>query len=205
MLNKKVVRIIETLKEMKTNYEQAKLDLEKCESNFAKLAINHGLYKLKSDIEKEEYKINDNKVETIDNKYIDIPVNMNWVNSKKHDVEVVDNVIYVYEKFKYDKDGSFHLNHYAWIPQNDDKYVLLNISTLGGDVYGERYFLEARYYKHPSSHHSYLSKGIYTNNAGYRPYYLHVFEKLGLERKRNNYKSNLLQWANNDYRKNVEK
>ncbi|OME55539.1 hypothetical protein BSK59_13770 [Paenibacillus odorifer] len=192
---------------MRTSYEQAKTDMEKCESKFARSAISRELYKLKEEIKNEEYKteVKYRKVKSLNGTIINLPKGMEWAESKGYDIEVVDNVIYAIQKLKYDKDKSFHLNHYAWIPQTEEKYVLLNISTLGGDIYGERYFLEARYYKHPSSHYSYLNKGIHTNNAGYRPYYLHVFEKLGFERKKDKFKTNLLQWKNNDYQKSTDK
>lgn len=183
------------LEQMKIEYDQAKADYSLVNSQTARAGISEELRKLRKNIEDEEHRINSKlRIVKIDGENFDLPAAFNWYKEERYDLEVKDGVLYVYEKLKKSEDGSFNINCYAWIPQKENKYVKLNIHILGGDKYGERYFLGATYYKHPADQYAYMEKGVRTDNYGYKPYYTYVIDKLGLKQKKDNRETNHLVW-----------
>lgn len=52
----------------------------------------------------------------------------------------------------------------------------LVVRTLGRDIYGDRYFLEASYYKDIRDEYSYLTKVIRRSNCKYKEYVEKVLE-----------------------------
>lgn len=186
------------LEEMKKEYELVKIDVCCVHSRTAKLGISEEMRKLKKKIDDEENRLTSVlKIKNIDGVNYGIPNSFGYYEADdRYTYEVKDGCLFRYENMKYDKDKIFHLHHYVWIPQAENKFVKLCVRTLGGDIYGERYYLSATYYKHPVDDYSYMEKGINTNNHGYKPYYLHVIEKMGLRQKKDNRKTNLLEWVN---------
>lgn len=94
------------------------------------------------------------------------------------------NVIYaIDDSGELDKDGSYHWHHHVWIPQTKIKFANLCVRTLGKDVYGDRYYLEVDYYKHPADPFPYMTKRIDPFNRTYLPYVHYVLDSLGLKKE----------------------
>ncbi|MFE6075661.1 hypothetical protein ACFVQB_14410 [Paenibacillus sp. NPDC057886] len=186
--------------EMKNEYKQAKMDYRNVNSKIAKKGIGEEIYKLKHKIDEEERRLN-SKLKTVDINGVqyEIPKSFNYVpNTDRYTYEVKDDCLYQFKKMRRDPDGSFHSHHYVWIPQAENKYAELCIRTLGGDRFGERYFLRVNYYKHPSDNISYLSKDIRTDNYNYRAYYDYVLAKLGFKHKKDRDHTNYLEWVTDE-------
>ncbi|WP_336786881.1 hypothetical protein [Paenibacillus sp. MMO-177] len=77
---------------------------------------------------------------------------------------------------KRDADGSFHRHHYAWVP-NGHKFTKLCVRTLGGDRYGNRAYINATHYKHPSDDWSYMETHVRFDSHQYRPYIEHILKE----------------------------
>lgn len=160
------------------------------------MGISEELRKLKNKIDDEERRLNAVlKVVNINGVDYSIPTGFGYYEEgDRYTYEVKDGCLYRFEKMRVDPDGSFHLLHHVWIPQSEHKYVDLCVSILGGDIYGERYFLSASYYKHPSDSYSYMHKEVRTDNYGYKPYYTYVIEKTGFKHKKDRSYTNRLEW-----------
>lgn len=183
------------LEQMKTEYDQARADYSLVKTKTARAGISEELRRLRKKIEDEEHRINSIlRIVKIDGENFNLPAAFNWYKEEKYELEVKDGVLYVYEKLKKDEDESFNINCYAWIHQKENKYVKLNVHILGGDKYGERYFLGATYYKHPADQYAYMEKGVRADNYGYKPHYTYVIDKLGLKQKKDNRETNHLEW-----------
>jgi hypothetical protein len=142
----------------------------------AKSALRDAYHSLQKKIEDEQKRIDFDKT----NKDV-IPEAFKRVGIERKSLEWIDNVIYCIDKSgKLDKDGSYNWYHYVWIPQTKIKYAKLCIHTLGKDVYGDRYYLEVEYFKHPADNYSYLSKRIDPFNRTYLSYVHYVLDALGL-------------------------
>lgn len=185
------------LERMKAEYELAKQDGSNVVSTTARKGINEALYRLKKKIEDEERRNSANlNMRVINGVEYQIPACFNWYDEQHERFEVKDGCLYLIRNFGLDSDGSYHLHNYVWIPQSENKYARLLVRILGNDQYGDRYFLEVNYYKHPSDYYPYLNKHINNENYLYKPYYTYVFEKFGLQKKKDSWKNNLLEWIN---------
>lgn len=185
------------LVEMINEYEQAKMDYGNVNSKTAKKGIGEEMYKLKNKIDEEERRLNSNlKIVSINGAEYEIPKSFNYApDNERYTYEVRDGCLYQIEKIRNDSDGSFHSHHYVWIPQAENKYAELCVRVLGGDSYGERYYLRVHYYKHPSDMSPYLTKDIRTDNYNYKPFYDYVLEKLGFKHKKDRNHTNYLDWT----------
>ncbi|WP_211747927.1 hypothetical protein [Paenibacillus sp. Marseille-Q4541] len=127
--------------------------------------------KLQKKISDEENRLRSiPEIRNIDGVNIEIPRYLRY-GYDKYTYEVHDNILYVLDRTKkFDNDGSYHWFNYVWIPQKENKYALLSVRLLGGDRFGDRYFLGVSYFKHPADEHSYLHKEIQPNNRTYKPY-----------------------------------
>ncbi|MBX4152389.1 hypothetical protein [Paenibacillus lautus] len=181
---------------MKQEYESAKTDYKNVTTRTAKRGISEELNSLKKKIDDEERRLNaELKIESINGVDYEIPNGFGYYREgDRYTYEVKDGCLYRFERMKLDSDGSFHLHHHVWIPQTENKYVDLCVRILGGDRFGERYFLSASYYKHPSDSFPYMHKDIRTDNYGYKPYYTYVIEKMGFKHKKDRHETNKLEW-----------
>lgn len=180
------------LEKMKFEYALAQLDYKNVMSRTARLGISEQLRKLKDKIDDEERRLNSKlRVVDIDGVNYEVPTGF-YQENDRYTYEVRDGCLYRFEKMKLDSDGSFHLHHHVWIPQTETKFVDLCVRVLGNDIYGDRYYLSASYYKHPSDTFPYMHKDISTNNYGYKPYYDYILNKMGYLYKKDNWKTNLL-------------
>jgi len=187
------VRLIINLEEMKTAYEAAKLDYNTVSSKTAKLGIYKELRQLSRQIDDEERRQNSSlKSIEIDGVLYLLPYYFN----RSDNIEVHNGCLYKFEKPRYDNDGSYYFYNYVWIPQAENKYACLLVKILGGDIYGERYYLTVDYYKHPSDYHSYLTKKINCQNRIYKEYYTYVIERLGYKYKKDKWDANKLEKVN---------
>jgi hypothetical protein len=186
-----------SLEEMKIEYGLASEDFKSAKSKTARSGIRDAMYQLKKKIDAEEHRVK-TTLDIIDvngtpyqlPKCFDV-----YDHSKnKYTYEEKDGCLYMISPMKLDEDGSYHLHHYVWIPQAVNKFVRLTVRTLGNDRYGDRYFLNANYYKHPADPYSYMEKVVYTNNYGYKEHYKHVFSVLGLKQKKDKHETNKLEW-----------
>lgn len=194
------------LVEMKNEYEKAEKDYKTVLSKTARRGIGDELYKLKQKIDDEERRLNaETKIVNINGIAYEIPTGFGFYQEcDRYTYEVKEGCLYRFEKMRHDSDGSFHLHHHVWIPQREDKYVDLCVRVLGGDRFGERYYLSASYYKHPSDSFSYMHKDVSTNNYGYKPIYTYVIEKMGLKRKKERWESNYLEWTETETAEHVQ-
>ncbi|MFI2856898.1 hypothetical protein ACH6EH_07130 [Paenibacillus sp. JSM ZJ436] len=181
---------------MKQQYEQVKVDYNNTSSPIARRGIHEEMKRLKKKIDDEERRLNSNlEIVNINGAEYKMPARyQHYQHENRYTFEVKDSCLYIFDKMKTDKDGSFHIWCHVWIPQQENKYVDLLVRILGGDMYGERYFLEASYYKHPSDTFSYLNKVIRTDNYGYKPYYTYVIDKMGFKRVKHNWDTNKIEW-----------
>ncbi|WP_440110097.1 hypothetical protein [Paenibacillus sp. QZ-Y1] len=193
------------LLEMKTEYEQAKKDCKNVLSRTARKGISEEMYKLKHKIDEEERRLTSTlKKVNINGAEYELPKSFNYTpDNDRYTYEIKDGCLYQFEKMRNDPDGSFHSHHYVWIPQTENKYAELCVRVLGGDIYGERYYLRVHYYKHPSDMISYLTKDIRTDNYNYKPFYDYVLGKLGFIHKKDRHETNKLEWVKEEEIANV--
>ncbi|MDP9675302.1 hypothetical protein J2W97_001285 [Paenibacillus jamilae] len=192
---------------MKTEYKQVKLDYKTVLSKTAKLSISEELRRLKKKIDDEERRLNaELKAVNINGVNYEVPNGFGFYREVEgYTYEVKDECLYRFEKMNLGSDGSFHLHHHVWIPQRKDKFVDLCVRVLGGDRFGERYFISASYYKHPSDSFPYMHKDVRTDNYGYKPIYSYVIAKMGLKHKKDNWDTNKLEWIEKEKRNEAEK
>jgi hypothetical protein len=181
---------------MKEEYELARNDYKQAASKTARSGIAEELRKLNQKIVDEERRLNSQLEKVnINNIEYELPNNFGYFpKDERYTYEVKDGCLYRYEKMKLDSDGAFHLHHYVWIPQTTNKYVKLCVRVLGGDYHGERFYLTASYFKHPSDNFSYMSKEVRTDNYNYKPYYLYIIDRTGFKHKKDKWHTNLLEW-----------
>jgi hypothetical protein len=106
---------------------------------------------------------------------LDIPIAMRTWKNSSYELEIHHDTLYLMERKKAfdkhrDSNGKeFHWHSYAWIP-NGNKFTKLCVSMLGGDSYGDRFFVSATHYKHPADEYSYMETRIQPNSFQYRLY-----------------------------------
>ncbi|RXZ77982.1 hypothetical protein EBB07_28395 [Paenibacillaceae bacterium] len=189
------------LTEMEREYELAKIDFENVKSRAAKLGVRSEMNKLYDKIQLEKNRVNTElrttKVKGVE---ISLPTVFEYLGYRRDNSDVAlrveDNIIYAAGEKKVDSDGSYRSFNYVWIPQTDSKFAKLCVRILGGNIYGDRFYLSVEYFKHPADQSSYLSKDLRTDNKTYNPYCDYFFDKLNLERKKDRNKTNLLQPKN---------
>ncbi|PPA84979.1 hypothetical protein C4A75_09385 [Brevibacillus laterosporus] len=129
--------------------------------NDAFKTVNKKLYIIES---REKTKL---ETKMIDNHKVTIPKGL---YSNKNAVYYYGNgVIYQISKPRFDQDKSFHMINCVWIDE-ENRQTKLIVRTLGGDNYGDRYFLEASYFKDIRDEYSYLTKVISRSNYKYKEY-----------------------------------
>jgi len=151
------------LKELASKY-----DYTTPENAFVRSQLQTTINKINSKV--SEIKMDnyyDYHIEYIDdnngNTYLIPPFMNNHGEGKK--VCIVDNYVMVVPKtIKFDKDGSFHVHMYVYLKLAEDKHVKVCVRLLGNDVYGDRIYVSAYYYKKLGSFSSYYSKS-YTKNS----------------------------------------
>ncbi|MGG1444923.1 hypothetical protein ABE354_23310 [Brevibacillus laterosporus] len=129
--------------------------------------VNKKLYIIES---REKTKL---ETKMIDNHKVTIPKGL--YSNKNAVYYYEDGVIYQISKPRYDKDKSFHMINCVWIDEVN-RQTKLTVRTLGGDSYGDRYFLEASYYKDIRDDYPYLTKVIRRSNYKYKEYVEKVLE-----------------------------
>ncbi|AYB37614.1 hypothetical protein [Brevibacillus laterosporus] len=129
--------------------------------NDAFKTVNKKLYIIES---REKTKL---ETKMIDNHKVTIPKGL---YSNKNAVYYYGNgVIYQISKPRFDQDKSFHMINCVWIDEVNRQTKLI-VRTLGGDNYGDRYFLEAGYFKDIRDEYPYLTKAIRRSNYKYKEY-----------------------------------
>ncbi|MFB0831457.1 hypothetical protein ACEU2D_17875 [Brevibacillus laterosporus] len=144
------------------------LQIRDSSKNIIKLAIsdafrtvNKKLYIIES---REKTKLT---TKMINNHQVTIP---RGLYSNKNSVYYYeDGVIYQISIPRFDQDKSFHMINCVWIDEVNRQTRLI-VRTLGGDSYGDRYFLEASYYKDIRDDYPYLTKVMRRSNDKYKQY-----------------------------------
>lgn len=113
------------------------------------------------------------KTVNIDGKMVELPEVFDVRERYAHYMH--EEAIYQITKPYLEKDGTFHTYNYVWIDEGN-KHVKLLVRTLGFDKYGDRYYLETRYYKDKRDDYPYLKKGIDPHNQKYKKYINKVLE-----------------------------
>jgi hypothetical protein len=130
-------------------------------SNTVKKAIRDGIRKHYRELSDEIYKLENRestklKTREIDGNMVEIPRCLNY-EENKYDFKYIDNVLYVTNKNKYNKDGSFHFWTYVWF-KNGNKYTKATVSILGGDNYGDRIYCGTDHYKDKRDSYPYSNR-----------------------------------------------
>ncbi|MGE6227564.1 hypothetical protein [Paenibacillus chitinolyticus] len=161
---------------LREDKEALSADLGLVNSKQAKGAILKVVEEINSKIRVEESRRSATfETQIVDGMEMQIPQSMNeWHSMKFHQH---DGTLYLIERGKtLDKDGSFHYHHYAWIP-NGNKFTKLRVSTLGDEIHGDRAYVSASHYKHPSDDWSYMETSVRLDSHQYRPYIEHILKE----------------------------
>ncbi|MFE4571382.1 hypothetical protein [Paenibacillus chitinolyticus] len=182
------------LDNMKEEYAVALQDHLNAKSATARNGIRDALYILKKKIDAEEIRVNsDLKKVDIGGVIYNLPTSFSNRGLDLKCLYSVGEVLYFIDESNiYDSDGSYCWHHYAWVPQRKDKFVRLLVRTLGGDRFGDRFFTETSYYKHPADPYPYMTKHVYVDNRTYRPHVKFIINKIGLEFDKTSGKANEL-------------
>ncbi|MED1665682.1 hypothetical protein [Brevibacillus laterosporus] len=129
--------------------------------------VNKKLYIIES---REKTKL---ETKMIDNHQVTIPKGL--YSNKNTVYYYEDGVIYQISIPRFDQDKSFHMINCVWIDEVNRQTRLI-VRTLGGDSYGDRYSLEASYYKDIRDDYPYLTKVIRSSNYKYKEYVEKVLE-----------------------------
>lgn len=167
-----------SIQQWQTEIDEIRSLASSVQSRYARAALSDALRELKKRIVDEERRVEFEK------KNIScLPECFSRYGYPKNNFEHIGDVIYLIDKSgKLDKNGSYNWYHSVWIPQTKIKYAKLVIHTLGKDIYGDRYYLDVDYYKHPADPYPYMNKRIDPFNRTYLPYVHYVLDSLGLKK-----------------------
>lgn len=168
-----IITSFEELQQQKSDLAQA---IENTDVKVVRSALYSKLSEVEGQLRKEEFRQNyKKKMRVIDGIEVEVP---RFFDHNK-DLAYKDGCLYDIDKGKkLDSDGSFSWHHYVYIP-GEDKHTVLCVRTLGGDRYGDRYYLSTSYYKHASDSFSYMHKDISVKNKTYKSHLEHVLKEIG--------------------------
>lgn len=147
---------LEKLKNSKSKLDQFMDTLTYEEDRFLLNRIRTIAYDLKLKIKTEEEILSQSNE-------IELP---SWVyDDGYHYIKEHNGITYALHKYHEDKDGSFHVDSYAFVP-NKSGYISFCVRMLGKDRHGDRIWTNSTYYKTHSQWSSYYSKD-YGKNQRY--------------------------------------
>ncbi|GED72315.1 hypothetical protein BRE01_60170 [Brevibacillus reuszeri] len=163
---------IEDLKRVVENLDQ--MGLDEPTKRLARSGLNTEIGQLERELNailrRERTKL---RTFEADDQIIEIPKGLFYNGETEYQYH--NGAIYQFKRPKLDKDGTMQLYHYIWIDEGK-RQIKLSVRTLGRDKFGDRYFLEARYYKDKKDEYPYMTKGIDGNNTKYKVHVKKVIE-----------------------------